>query len=263
MKTISAPVRVSCLLALTVALAVGGPRRAGPALRQEEAVTAEAVLERYVEATGGHAAWGKLQTRVSNGTVLFTSMGTVCLLTIRETRSTDRWWRARSESLGVLLKGSTGDAAWEWSLLAGPRLEKGAALASTLRTAPLDAPTRWKEQFEKLEYTGTGEVDGARCHMLHLTPAGGEPETRYYDATSGLHVRTEALLDMEGHAVPGVLSYGDYREVDGVLLPHSTREALADMEEIVTKLDEIVHGVDLPPAAFEPPVEIRALLDRK
>ena len=173
----------------------------------------------------------------------------------------DWHWRACSEALGTLEEGCTDDLAWTWSLMAGPQVLEGIGLARALREAPIDASVRWRELLGKVEYSGRAKTGGRSCHVVRVTLREGGVETRFYDAETGLHVQTEGVLALYGNPIQSVITYGDYRCVDGILLPHSIRKEYASLEEVVITLESIEHGAALPATLFDPPSAIRALLD--
>jgi hypothetical protein len=190
-------------------------------------------------------------------------MDDLSLLTLYETKSTRRLHQTRSETLGVVEEGSAGSTAWTHSLMAGPYIKKGAELAYALRSAPIDAPLRWRDSYAKVEYLGKRERDGKAYHVVKVGPYGSGAETHYYEVTTGLLLRVELVLYIEGNHVPGVILYEDYKEVDGFCLPHTIREKYGTLEEWVATIEEIDHKTPIPPSTFEPPAEVRALLVHK
>jgi len=223
---------------------------------------AESILDRHVEATGGADAYAKHEYRVSVGTVLHDGVNIISSLSIHESRSTDYRRLFRSESMGDQVDGSTGKVAWIYSDISGNWLMRGPALARALREAPLDSPTIWRKQFERVDYAGPREVDGKTLHAVTLVSRDGVQETRTYDADTGLHIQTECETELEGNSIPTVFTYSDYRTVDGVLLPHTIRQEHTGIPGLVINLDRIVHEQELADSLFEPPAPVRALLDR-
>jgi hypothetical protein len=234
----------------------------GPLPADTRTPTAEEVLDRHVEVTGGAEAYARIDYRVSRGTVQYESLGTLTALTLYETRTTARLMRTRSESLGDQEEGSFGDVAWTWSHMAGPRVLKRGSLRHALRAAPLDAPVRWRELFARAEYVGEEELEGKRIHVVRLVPEKGKSEKRSYDAETGRLVRTEGHAELEGNFMPAVSTYSDYREVDGVLLPHRSGHSIGNLHEVVFRLTTVEHPEELPVSVFEPPPPVQALLGR-
>lgn len=245
-------------LALAAAL---GPVAAQP--QDDRAPSAESILEGHVEALGGRAALAEIKTRVSRGSMLVKSMDSYNVLTLWESASQDRLQHAQSEILGNQYEGSRKGIAWTSSLMAGSRILKGQDRARALREAPLGAAAAWRIDFQQVEYLGTQTVEKIDCHVVRLIPKEGEPERRFYGSASRLHVRTEALLSIEGSRVPAVLTYGDYRPVDGVLVPFQRGQKFGDIDESILRLESVVHNVELPKELFTPPAEIRGLEQKK
>ena len=249
--------------ALALAAALGPAWAQSQETPETQAPTVEAVLEGHVEALGGRAALGKIKTRVSRGTLLVTSMDTLSILTLWESNSQDRLQRTQSELLGNQLEGSIEGLAWTSSLMAGSRILEGVDRLRALREAPLGAAASWRTDFPKAEYLGTQTLEKVDCHVVRLTPKEGEPEKRFYGIASRLHVRTETTLSIEGSRVASVLTYGDYRPLDGVLVPFTSGQAYGDIDEVIVKLESVVQNVELAKDHFTPPAEIRGLQRKK
>ncbi|MBU0755098.1 MAG: hypothetical protein KJ645_08140, partial [Planctomycetes bacterium] len=131
--------------------------------------------------------------------------------------------------------------------------------------APIDVPAKWRELFDQVEYAGEKTLDGKVHHLVRAYPRGApaKPELQYYEVDTGLLVRIEAQLSMDGAEVTGVITYGDFRYVDGILLPHSIRKELAGgLEVIEIKLEKVEHNRSIPSSTFEPPPEIRRLIEK-
>ena len=60
------------------------------------------------------------------------------------------------------------------------------------------------------------EINGADAYVVTVTSATGNVMKEYFDASTGLKLRKEAI----GGPVPAVSDYSDYKEVNGILFPH-------------------------------------------
>ena len=144
--------------------------------------------------------------------------------------------------------------------MSGVFVKEGEALQEELRAAPLDAPLEWRRHFDHARRLPDRSHEGRAMHVVELVSASGGNETRYYDAETGFHVRTETRREYYGNLVPAVVSYGDYRPVDDAVLPHSIRVDYAGFEEHIMEIQEVVHAESLPRETFEPPAEVRAVM---
>ena len=231
---------------------------------KDELPSAESVLDRYVDVTGGREAYDRLASRVSIGTMEFVSHSIRGRASFYHSKPGRFYSLMESEAFGNMEEGTNGNVAWANSLMAGPRLKKGPERAYALRQVPLDAAIRWQEHFENVEFLAKETIDGVPCFKILLTPEEGRPETRFYREDSGLLVRTELLLDTETGPLPTVIVTSDYKKVDGVLIPHKTRQIIAGgFHEVCLTLESIEHNISIPADRFAFPEEVQALVHKE
>ena len=63
--------------------------------------------------------------------------------------------------------------------------------------------------------------------------------------------------------VPIVVYVGDYRAVDGVMLPHRVRQVIAGMQEMLFLTESVEHNVEIPRERFQLPADIQALIEKE
>lgn len=73
-----------------------------------------------------------------------------------------------------------------------------------------------------LKLDGVEEVNGTTAYKVVLT-RGTTTEVRFIDQTSFLEVRRTYAGTHEGKAYNKVMSFSDYRNVDGIMLSHRTQ----------------------------------------
>jgi len=71
-----------------------------------------------------------------------------------------------------------------------------------------------------VEYAGLVKLDTGEAHRLDLTTKSGEKRSVFLDATTYLEVRGEATITAGGRTLVMESLIGDYRPVDGLVLPH-------------------------------------------
>ena len=208
------------------------------------AETAEAVLERYVEATGGRTAYDKIRNRVVHATLEIARQGIRLEMTVYAAKPNLFHMTMNSDLTGKIEQGIDGQVAWSKSVTQGPQLLEGEQKEALLREARLAGPE---------------QVDGKPCTKVVLTAKSGKPVTLFLDEATSLLVRTDMVTVTEAGEVPMRIRLQDYREVDGLKLPHrSIIEALG--QERVLQVNRIEHNVDLPADRFALPDDVKALL---
>lgn len=250
--------RVPALALASLLLAAAHSTPAEPRAQEDELPTADQVIDAFVQATGGKAAYAKLLNRVEEVTIEPAGSGMTISMTAYYARPDKSYILIEGESFGRIEQGTTDGIAWESSAISGPSIKEGEERDRMLRSGIFDQVTDWRKLFRRAACTGVESIDGKPCYRIVLTPAAGDPETRYYDRESGLVTKFEGTI--EG-SVPFEMFLGDYREVDGVFLPHHFRRVAMGQ---VTKfqMESIRHNVELPADRFELPDDVKSLLDR-
>ena len=98
----------------------------------------EAILDKYVEVTGGRAAYEKIQTEVSTGTLEITSMGLSGALTSYRAAPDKSYTVIDFTGMGKAEEGSNGVVAWSNNPGEGPRIKQGDERAVALRLLQLE-----------------------------------------------------------------------------------------------------------------------------
>ena len=83
----------------------------------------------------------------------------------------------------------------------------------------------YKEKGNRIELVGTETVEGKPAYHLRVTKKGGQPRDFYLDAETGLEKKvTVSVQTPDGAALTQVTEFLDYRDVDGRLVPFTTRQ---------------------------------------
>jgi hypothetical protein len=219
----------------------------------------EAILDKYIEVTGGLAAYQKMKTEMVTGSLEITSIGLTGSLTGYKAAPDKSYTLIEfSGAAGKAEEGSNGKVAWAMNGMQGARLKEGDELASALRHDAMNADTRWRDFYKKTELAGTEDVGGKPCYKVVLTPNEGGAETRYYDKSSNLLVKVVLSITTPEGSTTDEISLGDYRDEGGILMAHTITQKLPSMD-IAVKIDSIKQNPEIPANRFDLPAEIKAL----
>ncbi len=243
------------LLAHAVAPAVAQPAK------PEALPTGEAVLAKYVEASGGLAAFDAIKNRVIHATMQIPAAGLTMKTTVYAARPDRLLTVVESDVIGKIESGVADGVAWENSAMRGPIVREGQERANALREATFDRLVYWRTAFKSAECVGADTVEGKRAFKVVMTPDGGSPLTLYFDADSGLLARVESTYEGPEGKFPLVASLGDYRSVDGIKMAFTSKVSVAGQERTVT-IERVEQNVDMPADRFALPAEIKALVKK-
>jgi len=239
---------VPALIALIATL--GGPAARGQS--KPDLPTADTVLNQYIEATGGKAAHRKLTSRVMTGTMEITGANLKGTIKVTQAAPNKLLVVAIFGPIGETKQGTDGKDAWEVSALNGERDLNGEEKESFVRRAGFYNELDWKDLYAKVESAGIEDVEGKPAYKIVLTPKSGKPTTKYFDKTSHLLVKqTSTVATPMGDIVVDTYP-SDYKAVDGVLFAFTSTEKVLT-QQIVTKITEIKHNVDLAADMFRRP----------
>jgi hypothetical protein len=220
---------------------------------------AETILDRYVEVTGGRAAYEKRQSEVLIGIIEFPAQGLKGKLTRYSAAPDQEYSIVDLEGIGTIESGVHGGAAWEKSVLLGPRLKTGEEKDQAIREAHFNAPIEWRKFYQTASTAGTQTIDGEDCYEVLLTPSTGKPEHQFYSRKTGLLVRTAAVAASQMGDVEVEVDVGEYRSFGGVLIPTRSKQKAASQELSIT-VEEMRVNETIPATRFEPPADVGAMI---
>jgi hypothetical protein len=248
---------------LLAGVGLGVTYAATPAVAEDGPPQAEALIQKMIDATGGKAAYAKLQSRFSTGKMSLPKMGVELSQTTWAQRPNKSYALMESPALGTMESGCDGSTVWDNSSMAGPSVKKGSERAVLLREADFDNWPNWKKYYKLATTTGADTVAGQATWKVEMVPREGSPETLWMDQATGLVLKTSMKIQTEMGEVPVDVFMEDYREVCGMRIPFRTRQVMmGGMQEMVVTTDSVACDPVVPKDRFALPAEIKALLDK-
>jgi outer membrane lipoprotein-sorting protein len=139
--------------------------------------------------------------------------------------------RPNSMRMDITIQGMTvtqaydGTKAWMLNPLQGskePQELSGEELKMTEEQADLDGPLiDYKAKGNQVELVGKEKVEGADAYKLKVTLKNGTVRHIYIDAEHFLEIKDESKRMIRGTEMEADTIVGDYKEVSGLMLPHS------------------------------------------
>ncbi len=228
----------------------GGPAGAAADAKTSAALSAEQLLDKYIEAAGGAAAIDKVTSRVMKGTIDFGG----------HSQSIDIYAKDPEQRIsyshlpeGDSVTAFNGHEGW----LASPgrpgiREMHGSELDAAAIDADLHLATHLKSMFSGLEAQGTENVGDRKAYVVVGTREGNTPIRLYFDEQSGLLVRLVRYGDTALGWLPTQINYADYRDTNGVKVPY--RWTLARPSGRFTiQMSEVKQNVPVDDAKFVKP----------
>ena len=234
----------SLFTAATVALV------SGAALAQ---TPAEKVLARYVAATGGAAAYAKVKSQVTTGTISMPAQGVSGAFTMSYKALNKMVLSSNLPGIGEIGQGYDGKIAWSKDPFSGVRTLEGDELSQVVNELTLtNDPAGWKKVYTKIELLAPGKVGKTKALRVKLTPKKGAVQTLFFDEKTGLLLRRDAVVATQQGNIASESYYADYRNVEGVKLPFKTRIVAGPAEQVMT-ISSVKNNVAVADTAFAKP----------
>ncbi len=222
---------------------------------------AATIMDRFVEVTGGKAAYDKHHSEIATVELEFVGKGIRGVLTRYADTSNNAYSNGEIEGIGKLEEGVYNGQSWENSPIMGPRLKTGAENADAVRDAYFNAPLHWRKLYTAAT-TGLESVEGDDCYKVTLTRlTEGKPEILYFSKKTGLMTRIDRTMVTPMGEVKINATAADYKPFDGLLVPGKLVQNFMGNQLSLTTLD-VKSNVDIPPDRFEPPAEIKKLMEK-
>lgn len=219
----------------------------------------EAIVDRYVEVTGGREAHEKRQTESFTAKLSMPAQGLSGTMVTYSAAPNKQLVVMEIKGVGKVESGTDGEVFWEKSAMQGARIRKKDELPQARRMALFNAALNWRKVFSKAETTGTDTVEGKLCYVVALTPVGdGKPEESCYEKESGLILRSKMTVKTPMGEVLIETLFSDHRKVGGVMMPHLITQNFAG-QKMETTVETYTLNPELPANQFDLPEEVAKL----
>ena len=205
------------ILLLAVLLVAGVPAMA-------EDMTLDQVVDKNIEARGGHDAWGKVESAKISGVM---TMGPGMELPMTMYFQRPGKVRMEMEMQGQqIVQAYDGEIGWQiFPMMGKPDAQKMSddEVKMVKRQADFEGPlVDWKDKGHNVELVGKEEVDGTEAYKLKITMDTGDVAYTYLDSEYFLEFKQETTItNQAGQDMKADVVVGDYKEVDGLMLAHS------------------------------------------
>lgn len=226
------------------------------------AQTADEVIEKHLAAIGGREALGKAKSRIVSGSITLSTPGGEVSGTIESYAKAPNKSRAvikvdlSSFGAGLLTVDQRfdGTAGYIIDSMNGDRDITGGQL-DVMRSGFFPTPfLKYKENGAKVELTGKEKVGSRDAHVLQVTLATGPTLKHFIDAEDFTLLKTVATLNVPqlGGNVEQTSEFSDYRDVDGIKIPHTSRTSNPAQTFTIT-VTKVEHNKDIDDKSFSKP----------
>jgi len=179
--------------------------------------TADQLLDKYVQAVGGASAVDRISSRVMKGSIDF---GGKSLPIDIYAKDPEKRISLTHMPNGASVTAFNGKEGWLGTPGKPLREMHGSDLDGAAIDADLHLATDLKHMFSKMQVEGTEKIDDHQTRVVVGQREDKTPIRLYFDEQSGLLVRLVRFGETALGWLPTQIDYADYREVNGLKVPH-------------------------------------------
>ena len=228
-----------------------------PVFAQDEALPSiDTIVAANLESLGGTEAWDAVQTIQMKGSLgLPGGMEASLVMTLK---------RPDKMRMEFTLQGMTGIQAFDgtkgWQIMpfmGKPDAEEmSPSETDDVRDQAEFDPIfhKWEERGFQLEVLGRDEVEGAAVIKVKVTKDDGKEEIYFLDDEYFLPIKQTGEAEQMGNKVAYEVTISDYKEVEGLMIPHTMMQGAIGQPAMNTiRFETIVINTEVSDDIFEMP----------
>jgi hypothetical protein len=229
-----------------------------PVAAQDSLPAARVIVDRYVAAMGGEAAFAKVTSIHATGRVSIPQQGISGTADVQTARPNKARLVVEVAGIGHIETGYDGKVGWNIDPQSGPALAKGDELVEMGETNWFDAPLRKADHLREMTTVEKTAFDGHPAYKIHIVYPSGREEFAYFDVDSGLDLGHEGKKATPMGTLPSTEIFRDYKTFGDVKQATTIVARVLGIEQVVS-IDTCVYNT-VPPNAFDLPPAIKALI---
>ncbi len=236
--------------------ALGSVLALSAAAQQKPGLTAEQVLEKSIEASGGRAAMEKLTSMHATAMMEASATEMHAKVEVFSKAPNKQLVIVNLESMGEIKQGVDGDSVWSYNPMAGGLQEvTGAAADDMKRAAVFNAPLKWRTLYSKVELVGQESIGDRKAYVIRLIPLTGSPDTHFFDADTFLMIRQAGKRATPQGEMELTVDLSDYHDVNGIKVPFHIKQKIGGMGEMSLTMSEVKYNVPIEDSVFAKPAK--------
>jgi hypothetical protein len=222
-----------------------------PVAQQAKPQNAQQVLDWMAQAMGlANAA--KIRTVQMTGTLSYPMQGMQGRYEAFYKSPNKLLLKVNVQGIGEIQQGFDGKVGWEKNPMTGLRELQGAELAQMRWNAESGASYDLRKTLRNPKLVGQEKVGNRNTFVITAQTTAGAPIKVFVDAQRYLPLRKDIEIATPQGKLNITIFLEDYRRVDGIMYPFTTRQSTAGIEAVI-KTERVRHNVPIDDAIFRKP----------
>jgi outer membrane lipoprotein-sorting protein len=213
---------------------------------------ADAILDKFLTASGELAAMENIKTRRDKGRITLPGIGISGDVEVLAKAPNKTRMTMTIAGVGQIIEAFDGDTAWVQDPIQGYREKTDLELSATKRQSDFYMAANYKQHYPKREWVGAATIEGKQTDRLRLHPTEGDPEEWYIDRATNLLIRMDSVSHLPQGDIASQVYLEDYKQIDGVMEPMRLRIVNA-LAPVTMEMSSSESNVELDDALFLSP----------
>lgn len=214
----------------------------------------ETLIKEHLKAIGGVDAYKKIKTRQMKAVIEIPAQGINADMVIQSKAPDKQRTEIDLPGMGKIIEGYDGKVAWSKNPWTGLMEKSGGQLKQAQQQADFYRDVELLSRYSEWTYKGKETVDGKSTDVVEGKTADGSVDTMYLDEETHLLAQLKTIADTDQGKTTIVSKMSDYRDVDGIKLPHKI-DIEAGPGGFKMTVKEIKQGLELEDSLFSKPAQ--------
>ncbi|MBU1053565.1 MAG: hypothetical protein KKC46_07015 [Proteobacteria bacterium] len=233
-----------------------------PAHGRETDLSAEQIIDKHIEATGGKKALEKINNSITEMKITLLQDKIEGKITFYKQRPNRFYSFTELDFSGVPIveeMGTDGNIVWKIEPRTSGRIVAGEERANILINHAFDALVSWQTYFKNIQYAGMEDINGKNCYKVVMTPFQGGQRTYFFEKDTYLLIKIIVPAQIAGNRNKLESYLSDYRKINGLWIPYNLLQVIGGKEMFKLVIEDIKTNVAMPKDRFALPDKIKIL----
>ena len=220
--------------------------------------SAQSIIDRHIQATGGAAALKDRKSTRAVGTLNVPSQGMKGTIEVQAMRPNKMLQKQSIDGIGGITEGFDGTYAWSMNPMTGPMLITGPELEQKKLDYDFDAVLNPSLRYSAMKTLEKTTFDGREVYKVSMTKKEGGEDIDFYDVKTGLKAGSMNTRKTLQGDISFTSTIVEYKKFGSVLIPTTVKQSMTGIEAVITFTNFEFDTVD--PSVFTLPAEVKALI---
>ena len=222
-------------------------------------ISTDELIAKMIVALGGEANLRKHKSSVTQVEVDLENQGVQAKgsITARAPNlaASEMTFTALGKKIGSQISFFDGAAGGEVMSFGPPENYSGKRLEDIRAGSDFYDVLNWKTNYKTITVKKIAKVGDEEAYVVERRPEKGTPVTDYVSTKSFLVLKRDSVVVSEtaGIELPQTQTFSDYRSVDGVMIPFTSKSSNIANGDIVVRVIDVKFDVDIPDTVFHKP----------